>query len=275
VKQILCYAFLLLMLPLAAQQVNNPVAGPYLGLSAYSAANADVFGMNNNPAVLGRLQTAGAGIYAERRFMLQELNQVSMVLALPVKLGGFGLQAGRFGFSGFNETQAGLGYGLQLSDKAAVGGKINYYTQQIAGYGNASTVNFEAGVTLKLTEKLTSGIQAYNPVGGKFGVDKNEKLASVYRLGLGYDVSDKVFLAAELIKEENLPLNVVSALHYQFEKKFFAKIGVSTAASNVFAAAGLTLGNHFRLDVFASHHQQLGFSPGLMLLFNFNKKETR
>lgn len=261
---------------LLAQQVKNPVAASYLGLSAYSAQHTDVFGMHSNVAALGRLQQGGVGLFAERRFALQELNNYSLALALPVRgIGAFGVQAQRFGFSGFNETEAGLGYGMALGKQLAVGGRINYYSQQIQGYGNASTVNFEVGATLKLTDKLTSGVSAYNPVGGKYGVNKTEKLNAIYRLGLGYDVNDKVLLAAELVKEENQPLNVVSVLHYQFEKKFFAKIGVSTAASNIFAAAGLTLGPQFRLDVFASHHQQLGITPGLALYWGFSKKAAQ
>jgi hypothetical protein len=252
-----------------AQQFKNNVASPYIGLSAYSKGFTDVFGANSNQASLGELKNKSIGLITERRFGLQELNNFAGSIALPTKSGTFGVQANRFGFSNFNETQLGLAYGRVLSEKVSIGGKVNYYSQQIAGYGNTNTVNIEAGLLLHLTPKLNAGISAYNPVGGKFGVNKNEKLNSIYKFGLGYDVSEKVFIASEFVKEENAPLNFIGAIHYQFEKKFFAKIGLSSAASNFFAAAGVVLNNDFRFDVFVSHHQQLGISPGIMLQYNF------
>jgi hypothetical protein len=265
-----CFAFCL-----SAQQFKNNVGAPYIGLSAYSTKFMDVFGYHTNTAALGELKTSAIGVFGERRFGVQELNNFSAHTALATKAGGIGLQANRFGFSGFNETQIGIGYGKQLSDKITIGAKANYYQQQIAGYGNASTVNAEAGILLHLTPKLTSGISVFNPIGGKFGINKTEKLASFYKLGLGYDISDKVNIVTELIKQDNSPINFIGAVHYQFEKKFFAKVGVSSAASNFFAAVGINLNNQFRMDVFASHHQQLGFSPGVMLLFTPKAKETK
>jgi hypothetical protein len=232
-----------------AQQFKNNVGAPYMGLSAYSKKFMDVFGASSNQAALGEVKSTALGVYGERRFGLSELNNYSAHIALATKSGTFGVQANRFGFDGFNETQLGLGYGRTLGEKVSIGGKINYYSQQVTGYGTGSTVNFEAGLLLHLTPKLNAGISAFNPTGGKFGVDKTEKLASVYKFGLGYDVSDKVNVSTEFVKDENTPLNVIAAIHYQFEKKFFAKAGISSAASNFFAAAGLSLNNQFRLDI--------------------------
>jgi hypothetical protein len=39
--------------------------------------------------------------------------------------------------------------------------------------------------------------------------------------------------------------------------------------------AGLGLAwNNLRLDISASYHQQLGVSPGLLLIYNFNSKDN-
>jgi hypothetical protein len=272
-KKFFCLWAVLLLAGIAihAQQVKNQVGAPYAGLSAYSRLHKDAFAMNNNQAALAGIKDAAIGILGERRFLLSELGSYTMAVALPVKPGAFGVQASRFGFSGFNETEAGLGYGMPLGNRLSVGARINYYSQQVSGYGNASTLNFETGLMVHLTPKLEAGLHTYNPVGGKFGADKTEKLASLYRFGLGYDASEKLFLAAELIKEEEQPVNAVAAVHYYFDDRFFARLGISSAATNVFAAAGLSLAKHFRLEVFTSHHQQLGFTPGLLLHYSFKK----
>jgi hypothetical protein len=258
-----------------AQQFKNNVGAPYIGLSAYSTANNTIFGTQTNIASLGNLQQSSIGAFAERRYGLQDLHNLSLHTGFVTKSGNVGIQANRFGNEGFNETQLGLGYGINLNNKISVGARVNYYNQLIAGYGNASTVNAEAGILLQLTAKLKSGVSVFNPVASAFGINKTEKLASIYKLGLGYDVSKKVLIATEFVKQENEPINLIAMVHYQFEKKFYAKVGASSAAANFFAAAGLSLNNQFRIELFASHHQQLGFSPGLMLLFTPNAKVTQ
>jgi hypothetical protein len=256
-----------------AQEGRTPAGAPYLGLGAYSQHFNDVFSQHSNQAALGNQKMAGIGVFGERRFMLEDLGSYALAIVIPTGSGSFGLQANRFGFSGFNETEAGLGYGLSLGKKVSVGARINYFSRQIPGYDNASVVNGEAGILLYLTPKLTAGVHTYNPVGSKFGPNKEEKLSSIYRFGLGYEISQVVFLAAEMQKKENQPVSIISAIHYQFEKKFFAKLGISSESANIFAAAGLLLNNQFRLDIFASHHPQLGFSPGITLQYSFSKKE--
>jgi hypothetical protein len=258
-----------------AQQFKNNVGAPFIGLSAYDSQNATVFGTQTNIAALGALQQSSAGAFAERRYGLSDINNYSLHTGFVTKGGNIGVQGNRFGNSNFNETQLGLGYAKNLNNKITVGARVNYYNQLIAGYGNASTVNAEAGILLQLTSKLKSGISVFNPIATKFGVDNTEKLASIYKLGLGYNASSKVFIAAEFVKQENTPANFIGMVHYQFEKKFYAKAGVSTAASNIFAAAGVSINNQFRLELFTSHHQQLGFTPGLMILFTPNAKEVK
>jgi hypothetical protein len=167
----------------------------------------------------------------------------------------------------------GLGYGLALGEKISIGGKINYYSQQITGYGNAGTLNFEAGLLLHLTNRLHSGIGVFNAAGGKFGINKTEKLASIYKFGLGYEVNDNVFIATETEKEENKPIALVAVVQYRFEKRFIAKLGISTAASGFFAAIGFLLNNQFRLELFASRHPQLGISSGLLLHYQFTNNQ--
>ncbi len=248
-----------------AQQFKNNVGAPFIGLSAYMQQPTSA-GMLSNVATLGGIQNSGGSVFAERRFGLTELNNITATGAVHTKAGAIGITVNRFGFSDFNETQAGIGYGRSLNGKILVGAKINYYNQQIPQYGNSGTVNAEAGILLKLTNKLTSGVSVFNPVGGKFGINNTEQLNAVYKLGLGYAVSDKVNIAAEAVKTANEKLNFISMLHYQFEQKFFARVGISSSANTFFGSAGINLAKQFRLEVCASYHQQLGFTPGLLLV---------
>lgn len=255
------------------QTVRRPVAALYTGLGSYSINHADVFSFTNNQASLAQMTNASAGVYGERRFLLDELSLYQLAVAVPTKSGNFGLKAGYFGFNDYNESQMGLGYARKLGAKVDVGVQFNYNAIQISSYGNSSAINFEVGTILHLTEKLHAGVHAYNPVGGKFGKSQEEKLASIYTVGLGYEASEKFFVSAEIEKEEDQQVNVNAGMQYKFLPQLMARVGIATNTSNVYAGVGLFL-KSFRLDVVASYHPQLGVTPGLMLIYNSSKKNN-
>lgn len=258
----------------SAQTVRQPIAARYIGLGAYSKNFADAYSFTQNQAALANVKLASAGVYAERRFLVQELNLYSAVIALPTKSGNFGVQADYFGFKNYNESQIGLAYGRSLGSKVDIGVKFNYYDVRIPSYGNASAVNFEAGLLLHLTDKIHTGIHVFNPVGGKLGKSQEEKIASAYKFGLGYEASEKFFISGEVVKQEDQPVNVNIGFQYNFLKQFLIRGGIATATNNSFAGVGLSV-NHFRLDVAASYHPQLGFTPGILVLFDFGKQKDK
>ncbi|MBS1910129.1 MAG: hypothetical protein JST03_09680 [Bacteroidetes bacterium] len=256
-----------------AQSLRYSLSMPYVGLGAYSTKQADVFSFTNNQAALAQAKTAGVGIFGERRFMLEETSIYGLALALPTKnLGNFGVMVNYSGFTNFNENKAGIAYARSLGKMVDIGVQFNYYGYRIPSYGNASAINFEAGALVHLTDKLNAGVHVYNPVGGKLGKEGDEKLASSYQLGLGYDASDNFYFSAEVVKEEDKEVNVIGGIQYHFKKQFFARAGFMSETGSGFAGLGLAW-NTFRFDIAASYHPQLGFSPGIMLLYNFKKPQ--
>jgi hypothetical protein len=267
-------ALSIISLQSTAQIVHSPVRAHYVQLGTYSKEFCDVFSFTNNQAALSALKTACAGVYGEQRFLLKEASMYSMAVAVPAAGGCFGLQANFFGFSDYNESQIGMAYGKHLGKMADIGVQFNYYDVRITGYGSTEAVNFEVGAIFHLSEKFHLGLHAYNPVGGKFRKNTTEKLASVYALGAGYDASKQVFITAEIIKEENKPVSINAGLQYVFAKQFFARTGIESEPSSPYAGVGL-LWNLFRLDVSVSYHLQLGFTPGMVLIYYFKERGNR
>jgi len=255
-----------------SQTVRRPMSAIYTGLGAYSISHADVFSFTSNQASLAQLKNTSAAVFSERRFMLEEMSLYQAAVSVLTSSGNFGLKAGYYGFSDYNETQLGLAYARSLGNKMDIGVQFNYNAIRINSYGNASAINFEIGTILHLTDKLHAGVHAYNPVGGKLGKNEEEKLASVYTVGLGYEASEKFFVSAEVEKEENQPVNVNAGMQYKFLKQLMARTGIATSTSNVYFGAGFFF-NSFRLDAVISYHPQLGISPGLLILYDFSKKE--
>lgn len=269
-KRIFIVGFIISVVNIQAQTVRQPLSSLYPGIGAYSKNVADAFSMIVNPASISNLKVSGAGVYGERRFLLNALNQYTAVAGFKTSSGNFGVQADYFGYSNYNESQLGLGYGRSLGSKVDVGVKFNYYNLRMATYGSASTFNFEAGVVMHLSDKLHAGFSVFNPVGGELNKETNEKIAAVYRGGFGYEASDLFFITAEIIKEENKNVGVNAAFQYAFIKQMFLRAGMNTLNSQPFVGVGLKLGE-LRLDFATNYHPQLGISPAVMLLFNFSK----
>ena len=267
--------FSILLLTIApfcqGQMVRQPISVTYTGLGAYSKKFVDVYSATSNQAALAQLKSGAFGVYGERRFMLEDLNGFSGIVALPVAYGTFGLQADFFGSSkAFSESQIGLIYARKLTEQVDIGVKMNYHSIRVPGYQSASAINFEGGVILHLTDKLHTGIHVYNPMSSKIGKSGNEKLASIYRFGLGYEASDKVFLSTEIVKQEDQQLGVNAGLQYNLYSRLFLRTGISTATNNSYVGLGLQMGVG-RIDVNTAYHPQLGFTPGILLLINFKK----
>lgn len=261
----------LLVFSVNAQTLRRPITSGYTGLGAYSINHVDVFSFTSNQAALAQMKNISAAVYGERRFLLSELNNYTAAIGLKTSSGNFGLKAGYFGFSDYNETQLGLAYGRKLGSKVDVGAQFNYNGIRIGGiYGSASAISFEVGAIMHITEKLHAGIHVNNPVGGKFGKDQQEKLASVYAFGVGYDASEKFFFSAEIEKEEDRPVNVNAGMQYKFIPQLMARVGMSSATSTAWIGVGFSL-KSFRIDITTNYHPQLGISPGLLLLYEFKK----
>lgn len=263
---------------LPAQSLRYSLAQPYISLSAYSKLHNDPLSFTGNQAALMQVQNAGVGVYAERRFMLSETGKYTLAASLPTRLGNFGVQLNYAGFKNFNENKIGLAYARKLGKLVDVGVQFNYYSYRVPVYGNASAINFELGMLIHLTDKLNAGIHVYNPVGGKLGSSTaslstaEEKLASSYKAGLGYDVSERFFIGAEIIKVEDKAVNIIAGLQYQFARQFFIRAGFLSESTTAYAGAGLAWKN-LRLDITSSYHPQLGLSPGILLVMSFKAKD--
>lgn len=242
----------------------------YTKINTYSALNKDALSAMANQASLGGIKNLSAAFSGERRFMLKDLSSYGLALALPTTSGSFGLAANYFGGDGFNESSVGLAYGRGLG-KIDIGAQFNYHQFKIDGYGTASTVSLEAGLLLHLTEQLQAGVQLFNPTGARIGKDQKERLPMVYSFGLGYDVSDKVFIGTEIEKVEDQLVSVTAGVQYAFERKLFARVGVATATSSFYFGAGF-LWNGFRIDVNATLHPTLGTTPAMLIAYDSPSK---
>lgn len=253
-----------------AQVVRQRLSVQYAFPGAYSKNFLDLFSATTNLACLANLKVGAFAVYGERRFMLSDLAGYSAIMAVPTASGTFGFQADYFGSRLFNESQLGFAYARKINAVLDLGAKFNYHAVKVAGYNHLSVANFELGTIFHLTEKLHSGIHVYNPVSSSLGKSGMEKLGSVYSFGMGYEASEKVFIVTEIVKRENVPVTINAGLQYNLHQKLFIRCGLSSALQTTYASVGLNVG-FARVDISASYHHQLGFTPGILLLIHLKK----
>ena len=265
----LLFVLILIHIKVSCQLIKDP-ATANLALGAYSKNCPDAFSFTANVASLINIKKLQVGIYCEKRFLLNVAGFYTIAVVVPGKHGNFGFQSSYFGFSKFNETEFGVAYAKTLG-KIDLGIRFNYNNISIPGYGHNTAMNFEIGGLVALTKDIIAGIQVYNPLGGTF-FKSPEKLPAIYKLGIGYEASAKFYIASEIIKEEHQPVNVLAGFQYYFEKQLFIRAGITTETVSPYLAAGISWKN-IHLDITGSYHPQLGFTPGLLLLFDITKKE--
>lgn len=267
-KTLICLAVLVLQAhPVFAQAARRPVALLFSRLPAYSTNPLSPLSFEANQAALAGVQVFTAAIYGEKRFSLDALSQYAAAVAIPTKSGNFSLQGNYFGNVLHNEAQIGVAYARLLSEQLSVGLQFNYYTLHTAGYGSAGAITVEAGVLWQLAEGFKLGLHVYNPTAAAPAGVEAEKMPVIVNVGAGYTASEKLFVGAELEKAGNEAFQVNAGLQYYFAEKVFASGGLATQTGAFYLGLGAQLAA-LQLTVVASLHQQLGLTPGLMLVFN-------
>jgi len=251
---------------------NTPIGARSAGLGHASVTLSDVWSAHHNQAGLGFLTRAEAGAYYENRFLLPELSLSGAVFALPTAKGTFGLNIRNFGYKLYSESKIGISYARAFSDQLSFGMQINYNNIQFAEYyGTRNTFTAELGVQYKVTKQLTIGVHAYNPNRVRLADFNNEKLPSIFRFGLGYQVSPKVLITAEAEKDSyNKPI-IKAGLEYLVSTNFYVRGGI---ASNPYLNSfgfGLLL-KDLKLDFAGTFHRYLGFTPQISLSYRFGQE---
>lgn len=256
-------------------------AGNYtsnFGSRSHALANTnttliDVWSVNNNQAAMGFINELSAGIYYENRFLLNNTSLKAGAFAIPLKNGSIGASVSSYGYSLYSENQAGIAYGQRFGDKLAAGVKLNYINISLGeNYGQRSLITGSIGLLAKVNDELTIGAHVFNPNQTKLADYNNERLPAVFKLGLKYDFSEKVFVTLETEKDINFSPVLKAGVEYQPVDKFYIRGGVATNPTLSAFGFGLILKN-FRLDVSSSFHQTLGMTPTFSLIYKKAKSK--
>jgi hypothetical protein len=248
-----------------AQNIRYPINIFWLSAAQYDADAGTPTSFASNPAACSATRGFSCSVYTEKKFMIEGLNMLAFSGMLTRPGGAVGLNVQYFGNPDYNELQAGINYGKSLG-KVNIGVGVTYNSMTIAGFDPHSVINVSLATVWQLSENVYSGLQVINP---SFLGDKEFRLASVYRLGFGYRHSSKLYTGLEFFKEEEKPPQVLLAVYYSLNARFFTRLGLISEAGQLFAGVGWKL-KHLSIEVISSQHAALGMSPAI--LFTYQKE---
>jgi hypothetical protein len=224
-----------------------------------------------NPASLMFLTRQTAIISTEMRLGVTQLRPIGVGFIQPTKSGVFGFSFQHFGFSAFQQQKLGVALARRFSDKLDVGIQLDYLHLQAPDYGNAHLLTFEIGCNTRLSNDIVLATYVYNPL--NIAISGDERIPSVFRLGVGYSVNSKVIVAAEIEKSVIDAASFRFGFDYKIAETVSARFGFSSLPVRFSLGFGYALNEHFVIDVALSQQALLGSTPAVSLVYGFGKEK--
>lgn len=246
---------------------NGSIGARSSAMAKSSICLIDVLSARNNQAGLGFCSSTEVAAFYENRFLIKELSQSGFVATLPIKNGTFGLNYSAFGYKLYKESHVALAYGLKLSETVSAGASLDYLNTRIADiYGTSSAVTGSFGFIVKLQPQFVIATHIYNPVRSQMINYSYEKIPTVFRIGLQYVFSDKVFLMSEAEKVSDKKMNLKTAIEYNPVQPLFIRIGAGSFPTQMTFGVGFIY-NGLKIDVSSGYQNLLGFSNQIGLSY--------
>ncbi|MBX7181532.1 MAG: hypothetical protein K1X82_05430 [Bacteroidia bacterium] len=259
---------------LRAGNENFQLGSRSAALGGASVCLSDIWSLGNNQAGLGYIKNISLGAYYDNKFLLKDLNTGAAAIAIPIKkLGVLGLCYTQTGSKLYRESKYGFAYARAFGEHISIGMQINYQSVFIGeGYNNRKGLfTGEIGIQAKVFRNLTLGAHVYNPTMTKMNDYNNERVPVIFKLGLLYRFSEKVFIAAEGEKDLDYRPYFKIGIEYMPVKQVFIRTGISTNPFQNGIGIGLKFGG-LKIDVSSTIHPQLGVSPQMGLCYLFGKE---
>lgn len=249
-----------------AQGIFNPVGAKAWMNGGASVSQEDVWSATNNTGALGFAGHAQLGLYSEQRFSQSELTLANLSGVLPTKYVNVGASITHYGYSAFNQQKLGVSLSRALGRSVALGVQINYVATNIPDYGNAGSIAAEGGILFKPFKGLNAGLTVFNANQARYTSLLTEKVPTFARLGLGYDISDKIRMQLEGDQMLGQKLSIRGGLTYRIHEVLSLAAGAGTNPVYYTFGTSIHLGR-FDIDLASSIHQVLGFTPHIGISF--------
>lgn len=268
------YLFLSLLIlypPIAiCSNKNKPTGARSFAMGNASVALYDVWSVFNNQAGLALQKQKSFGAFYENRFTNEDLSTKSFYVVFPSNLGSFAGSYSQFGFDIYKESTIGIAYSRALGDHFWTGLQFNQIQKKLnSEYGSQSQYTFEFGVLSEIAPKLFLGFHIANPTQEKFKTwDYDEKIATVGRLGISCELSNRTIISTEFLKILDSDLQFKSGMEYPVNEKLHIRAGFHNHPNSISLGLGFSF-SRFTSNIAFSRHPVLGYTPTADINFRF------
>ncbi len=252
---------LLFSFSVKAQTDNYPIGTRAAALSNAYVAESDVWSTHHNQAGLGFYPHFAMGFHHENKFVTEEYGLHAVSMTIPTKPGNIGLSYSYFGYTKYNETKVGLGYGKQFGNGFGAGIQMNYHHTYLQGeFDNRNALTVEGGIQYKPGKKLSIGAHVFNPTRSKISPYDRDTIPTIFRTGFTYKPVNKIIFMLEAEKDLTEKAQVKTGLEYNLIPDLYLRGGISTAPFNSTFGLGYEI-KKLSADVAFTYHEILGFTP--------------
>ena len=268
----LTIGFLLFLNCTKGQNAFSSISGARgIGVGNSNLVYQDIYSGFNNQAGLAHLEGFSGAVFTENRFLLNELQLLGLSIANPINSGTVGMTLQYFGFSAYNEQKIGLNYSRKLLEGLSIGAQFDFLNTRIKEYGSASAITFELGLQYEILEKIIAGVHVYNPIRVSLGTDE---LPSILQIGITYQATDYITISGSIEKDTYLPYNFRFGFEYELLNKIHLRAGVNSQSNRFSFGVGYSV-NQLHLNIAASYHETLGFSPAFGVSYQPTKEKKK
>jgi len=249
----------------------RPSGSRQAGFGGASVGVSDLWSASNNQAGMAFCEYSAVGVYFTNAYFLEQLSTKSIAATVPFKSGAFGITANYFGYTYYNEINAGLSYAQRFGKSFAAAVQLDYLHLGQGGYAelqDRSNVSFELSIMGTITKNLSVGAHVFNPVGIKYS--EFATIPACYRLGLGWFPVKEVLVVVEIEMQTNEKENIKCGVEYSPLNMLFLRTGFSSSPQLWNFGVGLNLKN-FTVDLTPSWDITLGWSTHVSVSYQFNK----
>lgn len=265
--------FILICFVAISGNENYPVGARYSSMGNTGVMTPSLWSTSHNQAGLAFLKISEVGLHYENKFLIPELGLSSLAFALPSKKSGtFGLNYNHFGYSKYNESKIGLSYAKMFGGSFAAGVQIDYFQTHIdEEYGNKGVPVAEIGILSQPVKGLYVGAHVFNISKAKIDDYSNERIPTIFKLGLGYAFSEKTLVCIETEKDLDQKAIFKGGIEYQLLVNLYLRTGIITNPVQNTFGVGYKM-KKFKADIAFVTHPVLGLSSQISISYALSSK---
>ena len=248
----------------------NQVGARNIALGNATTALISSFSAFNNQATIAFLNEVTFAIDYQQPYQIDRFAIKSLAVTIPTPLSTFAFTILQKGIPGYNESRFGFAMAKKMGNYFSAGLQFNYFLVDFPEQGtNHGTFLIEFGVLFQTKGNVAIGFHLFNPSNSSIGsLNFQSKIPLIASTGIAIKSTPDLLIVSSIAYSDDKQLNIRMGIEYQFVEKFLVRMGISAKPIHHSLGIGYKC-RYFSTDVAFVHHETLGYTPSISLIFNF------